>query len=355
VRPDIPGGAQAGEGACRRVDHDRAVAAIARGYWSVDVELAERCITALASQPCVVRLSARYVSDLPSPYWSVDVVAATCWEALREATRLCGPRLIPCGESGGRCAVDSSGDDCLEHCVVATAVGGPCGDDTECLDGAFCDSGRTGTCVEGASSRCNAAQCLALGLGHDCVRGTCGDRPDLGEACDELSTDGLRCRSELRCVAGICRAPARRGEACDPSTAFCADGLDCTGTPALCAEPTFPCSAQGIGCPDGEYCDPTGHCSLSPDGAGCDAVVNPAGILPPAQVWLDSCPAGFTCVNPGSRFGTCRPTAPLGASCGPTSPCVEGAQCLAAVCVPYPDPRSNWCGDAGCPDAGVCG
>lgn len=319
----------------------------------IDLELAERCLRALAEGSCDA-------------------------EGHRAADDICrglDRGAIPDGEA---CASDRS---CISgHCRHPDEVCGgtcepalPC--DDKCPSGEWCEDGvcrppgRVGdpctrplfpgvptlpTCAEGLA--CDGLVCVAgpevgdactvsdtFGFSDSCApelsceAGHCRTRPLAGEPCIETASWGSLytfCAGELVCFEHVCTAPivVTVGEACG-TTRLCPAGADCVEPARTCmTRPARgePCRVDGV-CADGSYCSDSGVCaSLVGPGCACDAEAacpfrfrcvegrcERVGVVPTPCSSLEDC-GGYACED-----GLCS-VRTIGESCSDTEPCDEG-------------------------------
>ncbi|MDD9935353.1 MAG: hypothetical protein OXT09_17200 [Myxococcales bacterium] len=249
---------------------------------------------------------------------------------------------------------------CAEVFTGSVELGGDCGMDPECTDGAFCklDDSCPGTCTApGAEGDpCGEDDQCEEGLSCPDDLGTCHDPADEGESCGGSAT-GRQCRSGLLCagddeelgITGTCTAQdeifiGALDDPCDFDTAtLCAEGLSCV-IRLVDDAPVFTCeNPVGSGepcffgapspCPDGEVCDADiqngqveGTCVPIP-GEG-----EPCGT---AGFGGNGCGPGLVC----DTDDTCRAVGRLGDRCASGDACAsdncDGSVCIAPdECVP---------------------
>jgi hypothetical protein len=193
-------------------------------------------------------------------------------------------------------------------CIPIMLQYGPCATRPGSLpDGATCQH----------ASQCRSTRC-AIGSGF-C--GTCVPTIPEGGACS-LDT---QCASGLICEIGTCTAPAfvGYGVVCDDSTAFCADGLVCTGTCGPPANVGAPCFRYSD-CASGLQCS-----NASGQGGTCTEAPQPTFARPG-----DPCSDTSPCEIGACSNGTCPTPIGVGQACSETSgpPCDDGATCFKGTC-----------------------
>jgi hypothetical protein len=161
-------------------------------------------------------------------------------------------------------------------------------------------SAAAGECVQGY---CRDLECP----------GICAAHVDEGGRCNILQE--LRCRPDLYCRLGTCRAFSREGEACGDGRPPCGADQGCDSVLGVCA----PFLAEGEACARSEQCDRSGVCA---EGV-CRTRVEAGG---PCRLFIN-CPRGDRCLDPDGPGG------PLDGICiergGQGAPCYEGLDCLA--------------------------
>ena len=152
-----------------------------------------------------------------------------------------GPSNPGCGDGGAcqspeRCVYDTN--DRAQRCILPRPEGAPCTANGGCAEGLFCkrstsDAGTSVCSKRGAAG----AVCISSGecagqAGLRCIAGVC-NAPALvavGAACN---SEGRLCERDARCVypsplppmaTGVCQAPADDGSRCDTTTGpYCRD------------------------------------------------------------------------------------------------------------------------------------
>lgn len=222
-------------------------------------------------------------------------------------------------ECAGATFCRSENGTCPAHCAALLVAGEDCQEDDHCASGLTC-SGETRKCVAPA------------GLGEACEYGAPACAPGflcLGKD-DDAKTPGT-CKSSSETFTGA------EGEACDPRSKLCKQGLSCAVDTLTADGGTFKCVktggyAAGAACklafPDacatGSYCKAAGatllvdgSCTALPTaGEACGANLFNAGI----------CPANTACVA-----GKCQALAANGVSCFGDAMCYS-EHCAANGC-----------------------
>jgi hypothetical protein len=276
IAAEHAGACEEGLFSCENFGFDRDVRA---GRMTYDGAALRRCLTALASAPCV--------RDGWQQVFSVD---ADCRAAFRGA--------VP--------------------------VGGECDGGTVCESGWCNEFECPGGCIEtrGSGAACGPGQPpCAPHLG--CVAGTCGELPGAGQPCTQDDEWDGRCAPGLVCdETGTCRAYAVAGEPClegDEEYALpgvpCAEGFACEAGR---------CVALGG---EGDACDWTWDCRMDLRCAAgrCAPRLGEGGDCTSDN---EACDLGLWCLS----SGTCGLPLRAGASCDEESDdCRDW--CEGGVCV----------------------
>jgi hypothetical protein len=208
-------------------------------------------------------------------------------------------------------------------------TGEPCGIGVNCASGLTCSASVGGTCQ---APRQAGQSCTGVGQGNCAsslvcdVSGVCRHNPPTtGEPCGT----GVNCASGLTCsalIGGTCQSPKQAGEACvGLGQGNCDSNLVCDVSGVCRHDPP----AQGEPCGTGVTCA---------SGLSCSALVGGVCIQPRQAgqscvgLGQGNCDSSLVC-DAGSA--TCRHDPPqIGETCGLLVPCVSGAACYNAACVP---------------------
>jgi hypothetical protein len=231
-------------------------------------------------------------------------------------------------------------------CAAYLALGEPCQQAQECIDGFCADGVCCEAACDGACEACHQAGSLGLCRpvpdGQDpqdeCPGvGQCGGVCDGARAC-RFPPAGDRCAPCAACDGqGFCRAFAPQGS--DPWD-DCAPCWSCSGQDASCRlvsagqDPVGDCPAQPAeSCGPAGACDGQGACRLWPAGTECAPAQCQAGLLWPA----DACDGQGACLDAGSV--ACGPFACDGqdachTACQTEAECLPGHYCEPPDCAP---------------------
>jgi hypothetical protein len=241
------------------------------------------------------------------------------------------------GALGQPCLLDAECGSAL-FCVAALQAcfagkpGDPCGTQTDCVAGCFCQqTGQVGHCVQYLDS---GAACLPADPDLKCLPGlTCRKLDAAGDPACLPPTDvkGAYCDKDPDCVLpleciedlALC-STGHDGEPCS-GDGDCAVGWKCAGEPGLCFNGNTgdPCKAD-LDCATGFQCSvQTGKCHAGTHGLPCTGAAE--------------CGDGLVCVEVGSQ-AVCVELLSLGDPCGSAAPpfslCGAGLQCDTALDLP---------------------
>jgi hypothetical protein len=212
-------------------------------------------------------------------------------------------------ECKGATFCQSEGGTCPAHCVALLVAGQDCSADEQCESGLSC-SGETKKCVAPAS------------LAEPCEYGAPPCAP------------GLLCigKEDASKVSGACKSPSEtfsgaEGEACDPRSKLCKQGLSCAVDTLTVSGGTFKCVKTG------------GYAA----GAACKLA------------FPEACAAGNYCKAAGATLvvdGTCTRLPAAGEACGATflnpSICPANTACVEGKCQELVANGVSCFGDAMC-------
>ncbi len=281
----------------------------------------------------------------------------TCASGMCVAAMTCPPGQDDCGAG----CIALTGD---EHCG---RCGNACDEGARCMDGScqaeMCAVGQTrcgATCTDTDADGANCGTCgMACETDETCTAGACVSACPAGQSsctvtdetgmrtiCTDLGTDTAHC--------GTCGHDCPAGQSCETGTCKCPGGTtDCAGACINLETDAANCSACGTPCLTGQACVagmcecPTGQTecggacvNTDVDNAHCgacdDACTTPA----------ETCVSG-TCttacgVGVVDCGGDCVDIATDGNHCGACdNMCAAGQSCLAGVCGPANDDRTN--------------
>jgi hypothetical protein len=211
-------------------------------------------------------------------------------------------------------AIACTADACVESSKACTHTA----DDAACNDGLFCDGVET----------CNTAT--------GCVAGA----PPCTNSCDETNDQCVQCLTDANCSDGLfCNGVETCvGNACQPGTPPCNDGVACTAD--TCDEISDTCkfTPNDALCDNGAFCDGPEKCTAT----GCAAGTPPCAPGATCNEQTDTCCTPETdasfCSRLGKNCGTVTDTDNCGAtrtvaSCGScTAPATCGGGGTANVC-----------------------
>jgi MYXO-CTERM domain-containing protein len=197
----------------------------------------------------------------------------------------------------GTCGLNPGGTDCAPYLCLGTGCANPCGDDSQCTPGNYCD---VGTCKPKGA---NGAACTAV---NQCLSNFC--------------TDGICCNTLCN---GICQACTAADKASGPD-GTCGNAKNGSDLHDDCGDQGAPsCQSDGL-------CDGSGACRKYAAGTTCKATV-----------CVNNAPVAATCNGAGSCLDDPNPT-----SCGDYL-CSKGA--CATSCTTDADCDSTaWCNGTVC-------
>ena len=253
--PDI---ATCEESGLFNIDIDGIQADIDAGIVSYDEDAARRCLDAYdALLTCELSFSNEAFIALQEACEAVFTGTVETGGACTESEQCAGAAScdeVACPDACcmGSCVADEpetlaeigqscADDDCVagaycvgdtELCAATVEIGGACADFDACDEPAICDfdlQTQMGTCLElnGEGGSCDPdvlfVQCLRTDNFCDPADSTCKARLEVGAACV-----GQQCVGFAGCVASVCTARPKLGEACEIDGQLrCLGSLDC--------------------------------------------------------------------------------------------------------------------------------
>lgn len=295
---------------------------VASGRATVDLSVANACITQVANAACGTALTV--AEQCLTAFKGTVADGGACSSSMDCVTGLCIP---------------PNAQTCTGTCQMGVAAGSYCADFTDaCAAGDYCST-NTQTCDAPAAA---GAACEWQGSIATCVAGYYCD--PFKKTCLVLGAAGAMCLSDDQCQAGLrcsamakCTAPVADGAACQYNE-DCRVGSSCVGVSAsamgtcaaAAAQAGAPCPQTGCGA--GLYCDAASVCRAQIDqGGSCTradackdglACIGASSTQPGSCApWLDAgqacsgavnsgCPADMACTS-----GTCQPTGTVGSAC----------------------------------------
>ena len=222
---------------------------------------------------------------------------------------------------------------------VLMGLGGcPCGDDADCVDGAFCVETVCVDCRDNADCSADLPVCVDT-FCEECE--TAADCADDNACTSDTCDENNECpRDALTCDDGdLCT-----DDDCDPATGCvfeerpCDDGDNCTDD--VCDPGTGECVSTDVECPEGQTCldgDCTETCVLADDCDDEDACTDDACVAGACSHTDQDCDDGVACTDDSCDAGecanvdncpgdeTCNTTTGL---CDTTPPCDEDNPCV---------------------------
>ncbi|MBI3200834.1 MAG: hypothetical protein HYZ29_04755 [Myxococcales bacterium] len=223
----------------------------------------------------------------------------------------------------GACQYDPVGTDCAPYTCSANKCSTPCGSDSDCTSGNYCDAGVCkGKQLNGAActgnNQCSSNQCVdkvccatsCTGLCQACtaakkgsgVDGECGAIGDNADPDAECPDDGAAtCDRDGMCNGfGACRL-YKKGEACGAT--------QCVGNLVK-----------------GQICDGLGSCGFDSTGTDCAPYVCAANACKDPCATNSDCLSGNFCDK-----GVCKSKQTNGSQCTSAADCTSG-YCIDGVC-----------------------
>lgn len=298
---------------------ERIAQAIDDGRTKFDASKAKACLDSLADLTCDDEL---LDSAACNQLWVPQVPAGgDCYGSEFECV-------------DGFCAQGIDDEVCPGTCRAFVAAGGSCADRQDrCVDGTWCGMEDTCVALAREGERCDYETPCDWDLDLSCKRegsageGRCQRPQPAGSACTEDSecVDGLYCQIGADDAKGSCRAKAPRGGACDVYADSCLSGLYCVESSR--GSDTGTCEqlkAEGAKCVPGMYeCASPLRCSVE---GRCVGRAAPGAECGYASGEFIRCADGY-CEMDENYVGICQPLKKAGEACFHFDECGAGLQC----------------------------